>query len=361
VIAKKFTKAKLGLLLLGWLALFNVGSSDSARVLFAQERVPSTDALESARARWSTLPAEERERMRKRFERVQKMDTVQRKELEKRTARLLKMQKRVVDHLSKSDRKRLMSQPLERRRELVAELVEQERRDQGQRIESKLPTRIRNWLREASPSDRRERLGIFRREVRERISALAVEDLARTLGYTEAERKRLERLSLPKRLQTVLSLRKQLTAQQISASGLPSNFSAERWKEIEKLPPEKFVAEVMRLQNSGALGDLREFGTSARETGNQPKAHLARAFRQAMRLTASDRLSLSDLSHREKRARLNQKRRRQVADMLGRLRVAKPEELKSMEQLTNEEFIQRARELTEVEPRTKPKRRADSR
>lgn len=348
----RVTRAKVGLILLGWLVMFSVGNSDSARTVFAQERVPVSDALESARARWSALPAEERERMRKRFERVQEMDSTQRKELEQRTAHLLKLQKRVIDQLSDADRKRLMGQPVARRRELIAELVEQERRSDGQRIESKLPSRIRKWLREATPEQRRSRLREFKKEVRERISALAVEDLAKALGFTGAERKRLERLPLPKRVKTVLALRKQLTAQQIADGGLPADLSIERWKEIESMPPEKFVAEVMRLQNRGMLGDTRKIGSLASKL-RAPKAQkIMRSFRKAMNVTASDRLRLSELPLPQKRSRLNRLRRHQVADMLRQNSVAEQGELKRMERLDDEAFIQHARDLSESMART---------
>ncbi len=346
------TTAKLSLFFLGWLALFSVAQPDAVREVRAQDRTVSTDSLQSARTRWEALPPEEKDRVRRRYERLQKMDSGERENLEKRAQQAKRMEvlrNRVLARLSDEERKQLESQPPERQRELIQEFVHEERRTHGQRIESMLPESMRDWLRDASPKERRERLQRFKEDTRERLSRLAVEELAKALEFGPDEIRRLERLPLDKRVETVMKLGKELTTKQLTTEGLPADFGVERWQKLASLPPEKFIAEVWHLENNGVLQG-RWIGSRAGRERQRGREHsLRKALVEARRIQPSDLLDLSELPQSERGRRTNLLRRERVLSAYRAHGGLDQQAMTELEELTDWRFFRRARELADTD------------
>lgn len=343
------TLAKFGLYVCGWLALIGLAVSDAPRdVRAGQSGVEASPVELSARARWERLSPEQQARIRSRYERLQRMSSDERVELERRSNRLRKQRERLLKSLSEEERTRLMSQPAERRKQLLNEMVEAERRDHGRRIEEKLPEHIREFLQSAPPDQRVKRLQHFKNETRERISKRAVENLAASLGYGPAEIARLERLPQAERMATVLRLRKQLTAQQMAADGLPPNFTRERWEELEALPPEDYFREVWRLRQRGELSGVPALERSARDSNEaREERERLREINKALHARPQLYVELSELSPKERRAEIDRRRRQRVTELLEAHQVLSAEQLAGLRELPNAQFFGRVRALTE--------------
>ena len=335
---------KLGLYLCGWLALIGLAVSDDAPrdVRAGQSGVEGPNVELSARARWERLSPEQQARIRQRYERLQRMTAEERAELERRSNRLRRQRQRLVESLSEEERARLMRQPPERREQLLNEMVEAERRDRGRRIEEKLPEHIREYLKNAPPEQRLKRLAQFKRDAREHISKRAVENLAAALGYGPAEIARLERLPQEERMATVLRLRKQLSAQQLAADGLPPDFTRERWEQLEALPPEDYFRELWDLRQRGELSGVPALERSAREERER-----LRALSKALHARPQMYVELSDLSPAERRAEIDRRRRERVTRLLEEHQMLSPEQLAALRELPDAQFFGRMRALTD--------------
>lgn len=342
----KNTLARFGLLLVGWMALFSVARPDAWREAWAQERVgtgASAEEIRSARARWDALSQDQQAELKRRFEHLQELNSKERTSLEKRAKRYTQLEKQVLSRLSEQERRRLKGLPKQQREEVISELVDQERRDKGRRVASKLPPEMREWMKSASPKEREARLERFTSQVRGRISARAVEDFAKALGYGEAEIKRLERLPLQERMAVVMRLRKKLTEQQLQESGLPGGFTQERWQALEALPPEEFLREVWRLQNDGVLSGVFDVGAAKGSESRKKSREFAREIRRVMRIQPGELLEVSDLPRAERRQRIAQRRRVQSVEALRKYDVMTPAELEALEALDDEAVLERVR------------------
>jgi len=347
---------RTALCLLICLALFPIAEAEVQGGEPSGETAVTPQAIQSARARWETLSPHEQERLRRRFEQLQKLDPGQREKLRERTQRRHQFETRVRSGLSAEQRARLKDLSPAQRREVISELVDQEMRDKGRRIESKLPRKMREWLRNASPEEREARLERFKSQTRGRISARAVEGLAKALGYGESEIKRLERLPMDERMATVMRLRKQLTAKQLRESGLPRGLTKDRWEALEALPPEEFLREVWRLQSrgilSGVIGLPRGFGPGPQTAEHRRRRQILSELRRAMHLNPEQLLELSRLPRAERRLRMIHLRRVQAMEVLRRHDILEPGELKDLDALSDEALLELVRaRVQEWKPR----------
>jgi len=339
---------KFGLLLSGWLALFCAVLPDSPRVVHAQERpgvVDTSSPKQSARERWEALSPEQKHRYQKRFEELKKLDTKEREKLAGRAKKLKKAERRVIARLSERDRQRLMGQPEGKRKQLIAEMIVNEERSRGERIHDKLPRRVREWLADASPDERRTRLEAFKRTTREEISAKAVEELAVTLGYGPQEIGRFMALPMQERMSTVMRFRKQLSLQQLAQSDLSPEFSQQEWRDLDALPPEEYLAEIMRLRHEGKLsapkGPVESPTSPAGSTSEL--SEITRELRRSMHRDPAERLELSELSAAERRAEMNLRRRQRVLQVIEKHEMCSDEGLKSIQALPDKEFFAEVR------------------
>ncbi len=337
---------KFGLYLCGWLTLIGLAVSDAPRDVRAGQSGTSTSSVDlSARARWERLSPEQQARIRMRYESLQKMTSDERAELDRRSNRLRKQRERLLRSLSEEERTRLMSQPAERREQLLNEMVEVARRDQGRRIEEKLPKHIREFLQTAPPEQRLKRLQQFKSDTREHISKRAVENLAAALGYGPAEIVRLERLPQEERMATVLRLRKQLTAQQLSADGLPPDFTRERWDALEALPPEEYFREVWSLRQRGELSEVPGLELSTRES--RAEREQLRELNKALHAKPRLYVEFSELSPKDRRIEIDRRRRDRVTELLDQSEMLNAEQLAALRELPDAQFFGRVRAMTE--------------
>ncbi len=341
----KNSLARLSLIIIGWLGMFAVALPDVWRDVWAQESAATPEQIESARARWNALTPQQKAQLKRRFEHLQKLDSHERTQLQKRGQRYRQMEKRALSRLSKQERERFNRLSEEQRQSVLADLVDDERKDKGRQIESKLPRSMREWMKNASPKERQAKLEAFKAETRGRISARAVEDFAKALGYGEPEIRRLERLPMGERMATVMRLRKKLTAKQLAEYGLPRGITQEHWDELEALPPEEYVREVWRLQNRGILAGAIEPG---KLPGSEP-LHLGRELnrkvRHAMRLEPSELLELSDLPRAERRRRIANRRRVQAMSALRENEAFSAQRLDELDSLEDEALLEEIRSM----------------
>lgn len=341
--------ARLALLLLGWLALFSVARPDAPRDVHAQDRHAAISSPADARARWDALSDEEKVRVQKRFERLQQLDEHQREELSRRAERWRVEEERVLARLSERDSRRLMQHSPGKRRRLIEEMVRAERRDAGLRLESKLPEKTREWLANTPPEQRRKRLERFKKDTREKISAVAAQELIEALGLGPKELKRLERLPIEERMSHVLRLRKDLATQQLAASGLPVGFTRERWDALEALTPDEYFIEVLRLRREGLLNDLPPVGQAKRREQRGARAEerkLSRALRRSLHVSPEELLELADLSEAARRAELDLRRRGRVITALREHGTLAEEEIEALAAFSDSELFRRVRAVT---------------
>jgi len=345
---------KFGLYLCGWLTLIGLAVSDAPRDVRAAQSGTETSSVElSPRARWERLSPEQQARIRKRYESLQKMSSDERAELERRSKRLRKQRERLLKSLSEEERKRLMIQPAERREQLLNEMVEASRRDQGRRIEEKLPQHFREFLQTAPPEQRLKRLQQFKNDTRETLSKRAVENLAAALGYGPAEIARLERLPQEERMATVLRLRKQLTAQQVAADGLPPDFTRERWEALEALPPEEYFREVWSLRQRGELSGVPALERSARDSREEREQ--LRELNKALHANPRLYVELSELSPKERRTEIDRRRRARVTELLEQSEMLNADQLAALRELPDTQFFGRIRAMTRDRLRQSPR------
>ncbi|MFT7484279.1 MAG: hypothetical protein ACI9F9_000119 [Candidatus Paceibacteria bacterium] len=343
----KTSCTRLGLYLLGWLMLFGVAKTDVWRETWAQESGASPEVIQSARARWDSLSATEQAQLQRRFERLQQLDSGEREVLKERTRRNQKIEKRVMSELSEQDRGRVQRLPRDRRREVMAELVEEERRDKGRRLESKLPSSVRAWMKQASPKERAQRLEMFKTETRRRISVRAVENLAQALGYGEEEVRRLERLPLDRRMATVLRLQKRLTTQQLKEHGLPRGLSQERWDALNEKSAEEFLRDVWQLQNRGVLEDVLTFDRTPRADEHKSVRRALHEVRRAMRVDSAALVELSELTPRKRHKQVQHIRRSQVSAALRKSELVSEEEWPALDAMDDAFLLSSVRTIME--------------
>jgi hypothetical protein len=340
----------MALLLLGWLVLFSVARPDAGREVSAQGRQDAITTSADARARWDALSSEDKNRLQKRFQRLQELDEHQRADLSRRAERWRAEEERVLGRLSKRDRNRLMQYQPRKRRRLTEEMVRAERRDAGLRLESKLPAKTREWLATAPPEQRRKRLDQFKKDTREQISAVAAQELIEALGLGAKELKRLERLPLEERMSHVLRLRKDLATQQLAASGLPAGFTRERWDALEALAPDEYFIEILRLRREGLLGELPPMGREKqRKTDGSRGGGLTRALRRALHISSAEFLELADLSEAEREDKLALRRRDRVIAALRDHGSLPEDQIEALAEYPDSELFRRVRAVTRQE------------
>ncbi|MFT7668532.1 MAG: hypothetical protein ACI8X5_001225 [Planctomycetota bacterium] len=342
------TNIKLLFVLTAWLTLFCVASPDTRREIWAQDSSSKMSSPAEARKRWDALSAEDQTRLRKRFERLEQLDSSEQEALRVRSARLKSRENGIMKRLSPENRERLTKELPDKRREILAEMVDGERRDRGARIEAKLPKKAREWLRGAPSKERHKRLDLFKETTRERLSALAVEDLAEALGYGEGETKRLERLSLSERMKTVMNLRRKLDKKQRLEDGLPANFTTEKWQELEELEPDEYFAEILRLKHEDGwrhLSPLNREERAEHREGLARERDLTRSLRHSLRSKPSEVLDLSTLSRVDRRSAINSRRREGVIATMKEFEVLDAAGFEALEALPDDEFFSRARAL----------------
>ncbi|HIL50727.1 MAG TPA: hypothetical protein EYG30_00560 [Planctomycetes bacterium] len=339
-------------LMICWLALLiGVVPRGEARLLAARGTLMAQSG-DSSRERWDSMSDKQRERLRARFERLQAMETSERDALEERAKRLRKIERRVVASLSAENRTRLMSEPPEKRSQLLRELVEAEMRDRGQRVMGKLPSHVRDWMDTASPEELRKRLELFKRDSREKTSLEAVERVAQQLGFGPEEIARLQRLPIEERMQKVLELYQSLSKRQIKVSGLPQGITAQRWKELDQLSPRAYFAEIMALRAEAELG--RPARKQEPVAGSrQELRQLGRDIAREMRPRPTERLELRELSREDRHSELGRRSRERVMRLVHKRGGLSAQQIQVLKAMDTREFLRNARRIVKALDRGK--------
>ena len=177
-----------------------------------------------------------------------------------------------------------------------------------------------------------------------------MEGLARSLGYGPEEVRRLEQLPIEDRMKTVMFLRRKLDTKERSVGGTLKAFTTEMWSELEALTPEDYFNEVLRLRHEGGLKGYTPFNQEERRGLLDAKARdsdreLIREMRQSLKTRPEEFVDLSGLSQAERKGEIAKRRRQSLVRTIRRFEALAEDEIKALEELSDEEFFLRARTL----------------
>ena len=209
---------------------------------------------ESPNERWQRLTDAERAELRARFEAYQRLGPREKHELVERANRLRATSDDVQRELPAHVRERLDELQPERRREALREIVGGEARERGRDVREKMPGAWVTRLEQAGPEERLAILAEFKETQIKRLCEMALKKLAPALGLDEAELQRTLALPLEQRAAAVLELRKRAHQLAAAENGLPLGMTASDWRQLQTLDPERFFARLQDVRRR-ALAD----------------------------------------------------------------------------------------------------------
>lgn len=202
----------------------------------------------AAKERWQRLTDAERAELRARFEAFQKLGPREKRELVERASRLRKTSDDVQRELPESVRERLDGLQPARRREALRAIVGGEARERGREVREKLPDAWVRRLEQASPDERLGLLAQFKETQIKRLCDMALDKLAPALGLGEDELLRNRALPIDQRAAAVLELRKRAHELAATENGLPPGMTASDWRQLQTLDPERFFARLQDVR-----------------------------------------------------------------------------------------------------------------
>lgn len=208
----------------------------------------SAARTESPNERWQRLTDAERAELRERFEAYQRLGPREKNELVERANRLRVTSDDVQRALPASVRERLDELQPARRREALREIVGGEARERGRDVREKLPDAWVTRLEQAPPEERLALLAQFKETQIKRLCDMALDKLAPALGLGEDELQRTRALPLEERAAAVLELRKRAHELAANENGLPPGMTASDWRQLQKLDPERFFARLQDVR-----------------------------------------------------------------------------------------------------------------
>lgn len=213
----------------------------------ARAQQPAARA-DSPHERWQKLTDAERAELRARFEAFQKLGPREKRELVERANRLRKTSDDVQRELPASVRERLDELQPARRREALREIVGGEARERGRDVREKLPDAWVKRLEQASPDERLGLLAQFKETQIKRLCDMALDKLAPALGLSAEELQRTRALPVDQRAAAVLELRKRAHELAATENGLPPGMTASDWRQLQTLDPERFFARLQDVR-----------------------------------------------------------------------------------------------------------------
>lgn len=213
----------------------------------ARAQQPAARA-DSPRERWQKLTDAERAELRARFEAFQKLGPREKRELLERANRLRKTSDDVQSALPARVRERLDELQPARRREALREIVGGEARERGRDVREKLPDAWVKRLEQAPPDERLGLLAQFKETQIKRLCDMALDKLAPALGLGAEELQRTRALPVDQRAAAVLELRKRAHELAATENGLPPGMTASDWRQLQTLDPERFFARLQDVR-----------------------------------------------------------------------------------------------------------------
>jgi Protein of unknown function (DUF3106) len=271
--------------------------------------------LDELRQRWESLTPEQQQNLRERWERLQKMPDSERTALMDNARALAAVQRRIESKLTPEQRARWDALSAERKRELMREMFQ----GIGSRMRDRLPPEMVERMRHAPPQER----GRLSSEAKQRLVEAYVRE-----------------------------------------RGLPEGVSAERWAQIQALPPEEFLAATREhfrknMERSGPPHGERRGPPSETERRGPPsdrgpgprwgpmsaEHERSHRLREACHPQPGDLIDFADLDPQTRRARVQERVRERALKLLaeGQLPASEIERLRALPQ---EEFERELRKWT---------------
>jgi len=215
-------------------------------------------SIEIARQRWTRMAPDERVEIATRYRDFRELDEEEQQALRRRARRLSALQEELLLELPETARQRLENLEPQKRRRVVRDMLEDELRSRGLRVQETLPIELARDLESAPPQERRRMLRDFDRSGRRTRLA----NLARELGCEDelGDLARLDDEGLDARL---FELRRRLIERTVAEEGLPRWLSAEEWDALAESDDATFTRRWRAARN-------RRYGDTERPDGTRP-------------------------------------------------------------------------------------------
>ena len=317
----------------------------AAAVVQTQGGAPELTA--ELRSRWNGLTEVERERLRERFVEFDQLDPAEKRSVNQRARRLDELARRLYRALDDEEREQLDGLGTEKRRELLREMAVESASAQGQRIMALLPAEDRSRLLAATPEDRQLFLLDF-----EKRQARRLDDVVRKLGPQYLGTEALARLNMlepAERRQRFLEIFQKRVVQWVGSRGLPEGLPQKRWQSMARMDPQGFQLAWERARKKYGVD-----GPRAPQTSPDPARRLVDALQIDLE---GQRLDMSELEPRERRARLRKLQHERVLAVARELNaeglIGDPELAELLKASGSERFTQYLREVIGRRGRTR--------
>lgn len=318
----------------------------------------------SPRERWEKLSHEERERMRERFDALQRMSPEERRGVVERFERMRELEHGARERLSSERERELSTLDDHGRREALRGMLEREFSERGRAMRELLPPQLREKLERASPQEREQMLDQFRGQVRRDRLEHVLRDLGRRLDLQRNEIERVRALPETERERELLGLERRAIEHELETRGLPPWLERAEWDAWRALDTPQFIERWhARTREVGFKrfdkGAVPQADPRQRPGGLHPRRLEPERLREAFERLHPDPRWFAELS------RLDLKTRRETIDARMRERalefferapdLIEPQALERLKQLQGREFFDQLRDrLHELAPPPPP-------
>lgn len=304
----------------------------------AHPRAPTPEDLARARSKWDALPAERRAELAEAWRKLQQLPAEERAKLVERAERLRSMRKRFEAEIPPEARVRLAGLAPEAREHALRELMHSAWRERGAQLRERLPERWRSELEQLTPEARAERMARFRENLSDRGLRLVLDKTGERLGLAKEELERVQALPAAEKEREARLLLARLTPEQASKLGLRASTQAEL-DALCALPLQELVATFLsaRLER-----DLRAKGLP--EERVQALVRLSRTLEPRQ----EDWTALHGVAEPDRRAAIEEMRRRRTLDALRASGLVEPLQLAQLEALQGAEAAAELRKALEA-------------
>jgi len=291
---------------------------------------------EAQLTRWNGLTPEEQVRLRERYVRYQTLSESHRSDLLVKAERLERLARQTYIALPEAERARIDQLLPEKKREILREMATDEALRMGEAALRRIAPELRARF-EAAPRERQQRFLRHLKEKQAKELGKALDTLARELALGAGARAQMAELPLERRRMKLLELLKRRLEKRVEESGLPLGVTSMHWRRLAKMEPEDFFQSMQRLRR--VHPELWPQPDESSEGGDEDRSRreLGRRLREALH-SADDRVSLSHLSSKERRAEIGRRRRERVIEIVIEEDLLGPKQIKRLREFERDEF-----------------------
>jgi hypothetical protein len=306
----------------------------------------------SVEERWSQLSEEQRAELRRRYEAYRRLSPEERARLHKRARQLNDLGDELRKDVSPEVRARLDGMPPEQRERVWREHLHDRAREEGRHMRDRLPPELVEQLEAAPEGERARLLEDFHRKRRDKDELRALFGMARELGLSRDEIRRVKQAAPEERRRTLLAMQKRVAVQAVERHGLPTELSAAEWNALRELPPESFAPRWQALHLPAPWGPPPRRGAKdgpGRRGGDDrpppPRDERLRKLMDLLRPDLQQRVEHNDLSRDERRRRVHEQVKQRTLAYLETTDLVAPDELARLRELEGREYMRAIQDL----------------